>query len=48
MDVSNFVFISITLKFEDVDGAILSEEMQRKSTSETSGNELTMEREKKK
>jgi hypothetical protein len=43
MIVSNFVSSSNTLKFDDVVGVILSEEMQRKSTSETSGNALTME-----
>ena len=42
--VSNSVPISNTLKFDDVVGVILSEEMQRKITSETSGNALTMER----
>ena len=43
MVVSNFVPSSNTLKFDDVVGVILSEEMQRKSTGETSGNVLTME-----
>ena len=43
MDVSNFVPSSNTLKFDDVVGVILSEEIQRKSTDETSGNALTME-----
>ena len=42
MDVSNYVPSSNTLKFYDVVGAILSEEMQRKSTCNTSGNALTM------
>ena len=41
MAVSNFVPSSNTLKF---DGVILSEEMRRKSTGETSGNALNMER----
>jgi hypothetical protein len=39
--ISNFVSGSNTLKFDDVVGVILSEEMQRKSTGETSGNVLT-------
>ena len=43
MVVSNFVPSSGTLKFDDVVGVILSNEMQRKSTSETLGNALTME-----
>ena len=43
MAVSNYVPSSNTLKFDDVVGVILSEEMRRKSTSETSGNALTME-----
>ena len=42
MAVSNFVPSSNTLKFDDVVGVILSEEMRRKSTGETSGNALTM------
>eukprot|EP00253_Pinus_taeda_P026322 PITA_26322 len=37
MSISNFVFGSSTLKFDDVVGAILSEEMQWKSSGETSG-----------
>ena len=41
MVVSNCVPSSNTLKFV---GVILSEEMRRKSTCETSGNALTMER----
>jgi hypothetical protein len=41
--VSNSVSGSNTLKFDDVVGVILSEEMRRKSTCETSGNALTME-----
>jgi hypothetical protein len=43
MDVSNSVSSSNTLKFDDVVGVILSEEMRRKSTGETSGNALNME-----
>jgi hypothetical protein len=43
MDVSNSVSGSNTLKFVDVVGVILSEEMQRKRTGETSGNALNME-----
>jgi hypothetical protein len=43
MGVSNFVFGSKTLKFDDVIGVILSKEMQRKSVCETSSNALTME-----
>jgi hypothetical protein len=43
MDVSNFVSGSNTLKFDDVVGVILSEEMRQKSTGETSGNALNME-----
>ena len=43
MVVSNSVPSSNTLKFDDVVGVILSEEMRRKSTGETSGNALTME-----
>ena len=42
--VSNFVPSSNTLMFDDVVGVILSEEMRRKNTGETSGNTLTMER----
>ena len=41
MVVSNFVFGSSTLKFDDVIGVILSKEMRWKSTGETSGNALT-------
>ena len=44
MVVSNFVPSSNTLKFDDVVGVIISEEMRRKSIGETSGNVLTMER----
>ena len=43
MVVSNSVPRSNTLKFDDVFGVILSEEIQRKSIGETSGNTLTME-----
>ena len=43
MAVSNSVPSSNTLKFDDVVSVILSEEMRRKSTGETSGNTLTME-----
>jgi hypothetical protein len=43
MVVSNFVSGSSTLKFDDVIGVILSEEMRRKSIGETSGNALTVE-----
>jgi hypothetical protein len=43
MVVSNSVSSSNTLKFDDVVGVILSEEMQRKITGETSGNVLNME-----
>jgi hypothetical protein len=43
MVVSNSVSGSNTLKFYDVVGVILSEEMRRKSTGETSGNVLNME-----
>ena len=40
MAISNSVSGYITLKFDDVVGAILSEEIQRKSSSKTSGNVL--------
>ena len=43
MAISNSVSGSSTLKFDDVVGAILSEEMRRKSSGETSGNALTVE-----
>jgi len=43
MAVSNFVSSSNTLKFDDVVGVILSEEMWRKRTGETLGNALTLE-----
>jgi len=42
MVVSKCVSCSNTLKFDDVVGVILSEEMQRKSTVDTSGNALTV------
>jgi hypothetical protein len=41
MVVNDFVSSSNTLNFDDVVGAILSREMQRKSIGETSGNDLT-------
>jgi hypothetical protein len=43
MAVSNSVSGSNTLKFDDVVGVILSEEMRWKSRGETSGNALNME-----
>ena len=43
MAISNSVPSSNTLKFDDVVSVILSVEMRRKSTGETSGNALTME-----
>ena len=43
MAISNSVSGSSTLKFDDVVGAILSEEMRRKSSGETSGNALSEE-----
>ena len=43
MAISNSVSGSSTLKFDDVVGAILSEEMRRKSSDETSGNALSAE-----
>ena len=43
MAVSNYASRSSTLNFDDVIGVILNEEMQWKSTSETSGNDLTIE-----
>jgi hypothetical protein len=43
MAVSNSVSSSNNLKFDDVVGVILSEEMRQKSTGETSGNALNME-----
>ena len=44
MVVSNSISGSNTLKFDDVIGVILSEEMRIKSTGEILGNALTMER----
>ena len=43
MAVSNSVPSSNTLKFDDVVGVIVSEEIGRKRKGETSGNALTME-----
>ena len=43
MAISNSVSGSSTLKFDDVVGAILSEEMRWKSSGETSGNALSAE-----
>ena len=43
MAVSNSVLASNIVNFNDSVSVILSEEMQRKITSETSGNVLTME-----
>ena len=43
MVASRSIPSSNNLKFDDVIGVILSKEMRRKSTSETSGNALTME-----
>ena len=43
MAVSNSISGSNIFKFDDVVGVILSEEMRRKSTGETSGNALNME-----
>eukprot|EP00253_Pinus_taeda_P009644 PITA_09644 len=43
MVVSNSVSGSSTLKFDDVVGAVLSEEMRRKNSGETSGNALSVE-----
>ena len=43
MAISKSVSGSNTLKFDDVVGVILSEEMRWKITGETSGNDLTME-----
>jgi len=43
MTISNSVSVSSTLKFDDVVDAILSKEMQWKSSCETSGNALTAE-----
>ena len=44
MVVSNFVSSSTTLKFDDVVGVILIEEMQWKSIGETSSNVLIVEK----
>ena len=41
--VSNSISGSNTLKFDDVVGVILSEEMRQKSTCKTLGNALNME-----
>ena len=41
--ISNYIPGSNTLKFDDVVGVILSEDMKRKTTGKTSGNVLTME-----
>jgi hypothetical protein len=43
MVVSNFVFVSNNLKFDDVVGVIISKEMWRKIMGETSSKSLTME-----
>jgi len=43
MAISNSVSGSSTLKFDDVIGAILSDEMQQKSFGETLGNALSVE-----
>ena len=43
MSISNFVFGSSTLKFDDVFSAIHSKEMRWKSFGETSSNPLTVE-----
>ena len=43
MVVGNSISSSNTLKFDDVVGVILSEEMRQKSTGETLGNALNME-----
>ena len=43
MAISNSVSGYSTLKFDDVVGAILSEEMRRKSSGDISGNALTAE-----
>ena len=42
MPISNSISSSSVLKFDDVVGVILSEEMRWKSIGETSGNALTM------
>jgi len=43
MAISNSLYGSNALKFDDIVGVILSEEMRKKSIGETSGNELNME-----
>jgi hypothetical protein len=43
MVVSNSISGSNTLKFDDVVGVILSEEMRQKITCETLGNALNMD-----
>jgi hypothetical protein len=43
MDVSNSIFGSNNLKFDDVVGVILSKELRWKSTGKTSSNALTVE-----
>eukprot|EP00253_Pinus_taeda_P035527 PITA_35527 len=43
MGISNSVSECSTSKFDDVVGAILSEEMRRKSSGETSGNDFSAE-----
>ena len=43
MAISNSVSRTSTLKFDDVVGAILSEEMQQRSSGETSVNALSSE-----
>ena len=42
MTVSNSISGTNTLKFDDVVGVLISEEMQRKSTGETSSTALTV------
>ena len=43
MAVSNSISSTNTLKFDDVVGVLISEEMRRKSTGETSSTALTVE-----
>jgi len=43
MAISNSISRSSTLKFDDVIGAILSEEIQQNSSDEASSNALTAE-----
>ena len=43
MDLSNCISGTNTLKFDDVVGVLLSEEMRRKSTGKTSSTALTVE-----